>query len=519
MERYNLPLSGIEVTINEEETGTEETASPLTPPTQTGTEEDISTAEPEPPGRILPPKNRRSRPLHYIATRSLMLVSVFAVIGNIPVHSNITGSDDYSAQLAVDTLRDDAAEQLELATGNQPNSQELNLPGKSEIETYAGHAVEPLPSAREGDWELHQIARGDTLADILSPLKVSTTEAALTADETVKKELTNLKAGNKILIQINDDKVEQLIYATGKRKAFIVSAQNDGYTGKWDNELFEEQHNRIAFTIRNPYHYEASKAGLPKSISRELVSIFKSQVNFRSLKIGDQVSTIFEDYFYQSERIYTGKILAAEFNHRDNIYQKVRFVLSDDRTMYLSPEGDLALKEVAFARYPLKGRFSSGFGYRRHPVLGTRRMHSGIDIAAPHGTPIHATGDGEARFVGRKGSYGKMIELRHASGITTRYGHMSQYKKNLGVGARVKRGDVIGYVGSTGRSTGNHVHYEFRVNNKPHNPRTVSLPTKGVLTASEMKDFKRLAKNMSYQLIQLRETASIDRNVRRQFGG
>ncbi len=146
-------------------------------------------------------------------------------------------------------------------------------------------------------------------------------------------------------------------------------------------------------------------------------------------------------------------------------------------------------------------------------------MHSGIDIAAPRGTPIYATGDGRVKFVGRKGSYGKTIELSHSGGIVTRYGHMSKYKPKLSRGAKVKRGDVIGYVGSTGRSTGNHVHYEFRVRGKAVNPKTVKLPTKGVLTAREMKSFKRLAKNMRYQLIRLRDTASIDRNVRRQFGG
>ncbi|PID99965.1 MAG: hypothetical protein CSA79_05845 [Thiothrix nivea] len=511
MKRYNLPDGGIEVVITNKQAKIEETSANAT-----------TTSLEEPPGHIQPPKpcKSKSRLLHYIATRSLVIAGVFAVVGNIPVHSKISITDDNNDHLVADILDETAAEQQTIAADKSFHTLELELPSSSNIETYSGHAVETLPPAREGEWELHQIARGDTLEDILIPLKVSTTEKDLTADASVSKVLSQLKAGKKILVQIKDNKVEQLIYATGKRKAFIVSAQKNGsYNGKWDDELFEEQHNRVAFTIRNPYHYEASKAGLPKSISRQLVRIFKNQVNFRKIQIGDQVSTIFEDYFYQSERIYTGKVLAAEFNHRKNIYQRVRFSLNERRTLYLEPEGDLALKEVAFARYPVKGRLSSGFGMRWHPVLKKQRMHSGLDIAAPRGTPIYATGDGRVKFVGRRGSYGKMIELRHGDGITTRYGHMSKYKKELGVGAKVKRGDVIGYVGSTGRSTGNHVHYEFRINNVAKNPRTVKLPTKGVLTAQEMKSFRRLAKNMRYQLIKLRETAAIDRNVRRQFGG
>ncbi len=495
MKRYNLPSGGIEVVINNEQAEIEETSASAT-----------TTSPEEPPGYMqVPNKPRKSRLLHYTATRSLVIASVFAIVGNIPVHSKISITDESNDHLVAEILDETVAEQQTIAADKSSHTLELELPSSSNIETYAGHAVETLPPAREGDWELHQIARGDTLKDILTPLKVSTTEKDLTADKSVGKVLGQLKAGKKILLQIKGDQVEQLIYATGKRKAFIVSAQKNGsYSGKWDDELFEEQHNRVAFTIRNPYHYEASKAGLPKSISRQLVKIFKNQVNFRKIQIGDQVSTIFEDYFYQSERIYTGKVLAAEFNHRKNIYQRIRFSLNERRTLYLEPEGDLALKEVAFARYPVKGRLSSGFGTRWHPILKKRRMHSGLDIAAPRGTPIYATGDGRVKFVGRRGGYGKMVELRHGNGITTRYGHMSKYKKGLSVGLKVKRGDVIGYVGSTGRSTGNHVHYEFRINNVAKNPRTVKLPT---------------AKNMRYQLIKLRETAALDRNVRRQFGG
>ncbi len=327
MKRYNLPSGGIEVVINNEQIS-ERTASPNMPS--------------ERQNRL--PKAQKIRPLRYLAIRSVALAGVFAIVGNIPVHSKIVDQPDDAEHLALNELQD--------STEGQLTTHELALPVASDVETYVGHAVEPLPSARDGEWELHQIARGETLDDILQPLKATTTAEELMADETIRKELSRLKADKKILVQINGRKVEQLIYATGKRKAYIVSLQNDKYVGKWDSELFEEQHNRIAFTIRNPYHYEATKAGLPKSISRQLVKIFKKQVNFRSIQIGDQVSAIFEDYYYQSERIYTGKVLAAEFNHRNNIYQRVRFVLNKDRILYLEPDGDLALKEVAFARYP-----------------------------------------------------------------------------------------------------------------------------------------------------------------------
>lgn len=507
MERYNLPTGGIEVIISG---GSQ---APQAETTNTSAHNGYSSSD-----KNSTPQLRKRRPLRYLATRSLILLGTFAVIGNIPVYSKINPPTIETARhFTIEAISDEHFEHNDPVTVTD-NTVELPLP--TAIETYTGHEIATLPSAVTGKWELRHISRGETLDDILAPLKLATSTESILLDKSVKKELSKLKADKKLLVQIDNRKVKQLIYATGKRKAYIVSFQDGKYSGKWDNGLFEEQHNRIAFTIHNPFHYDAEKAGVPVSVSRQLVKIFKKDVNFRRIKPGDQVSVIFEDYYYQSERIFTDNVLAAEFKHRGDIYQRIRFTLNSEKSIYLKPNDDVEIKQVAFNRRPLKrGRLSSGFGMRRHPVLRKRRMHSGTDFAAPRGTPIYATGDGRVRFVGRKGGYGKSIELRHGYGVTTRYGHMSKYKKGLGVGAKVKRGDVIGYVGSTGRSTGNHVHYEFHVNGKPKNPMKVKLPKKGMLTAKEMKDFKRLAKNMSYQLIKLRETASIERDVKQQFGG
>lgn len=510
MERFNLPTGGIEVIISDGDPAPE-------------VENCSTTAEPLLPARAAAPKLKKRKPLRYLITRSLVLVGAFALVGNIPVYSKINpiaSDNDSDSHFVLDGAQHEYATQ-NLSLADKPTNNDglaIHLP--TAIETYTGHEIAALPSAIDGKWKLHHISKGETLEDILSPLKLLTTTGSLLLDPTVKKALSELDADKKILVQVNNRKIEQLIYATGKRKAYIVSFQDGKYTGKWDNGLFEEQHNRIAFTIHNPFHYDAEKSGLPVSVTRQLVTIFKKDVDFRRIKVGDQVSVIFEDYYYQSERIFTNKVLAAEFNHRGTIYQRIRFNANRNKALYLRPGDDLQIKQVAFNRRPIRGgRLSSGFGMRRHPVLRKRRMHAGADFAAPRGTPIYATGDGSVRFVGRRGGYGKSIELSHGYGVTTRYGHMSKYKKGLGRGDKVKRGEVIGYVGSTGRSTGNHVHYEFRVNGKPHNPMRVKLPEKGMLTKQEMADFKHLAKSMSYQLIKLRDTASIERNVRRQYGG
>ena len=140
---------------------------------------------------------------------------------------------------------------------------------------------------------------------------------------------------------------------------------------------------------------------------------------------------------------------------------------------------------------PIDGaRISSGFGRRKHPVLGYSKMHKGVDFAAPTGTPIYAAGDGVIEKLGRWSSYGKYIRIRHHHGLKTAYAHMNGYKRGLKTGSRVKQGDVIGYVGATGRVTGAHLHYEVLLNGRQSNPRKLKLPKGNKLTGNDLSIFK-----------------------------
>lgn len=528
MERYNLPVGGIEVTIGRKETTKLDEVHAITSSSEVRaqfqqrqpsllnsapTSKNKAPSTKAAPHQAKPhsPKPLKIRTFNYVFSRSLMVIAVLVALGNIPVHSTVMLSDRSDLELS------DEAQAAILRQAK--NTEQLNLPIVTE--TYAGYEMEALPSANHGEWTFYPIAAGTSIEEVLAELNVTTHLAALMADPDNEKVLSNLQTGNKVFIQVSEETVKQIIYATGKRTAYIISLQDGKYLGRWDNEVFEEQHNRVAFTVHNPFHYEANKAGLPISITRQLSKVFKEDVDFRQIAIGDQVSVIFEDFFYQSERIFSQNILAAEFNHKGEAYQRIRFQLESGKTRYLRPDEETELKQVAFNRLPLKGagRLSSGFGSRAHPVFRFRRMHTGTDFAAPYGTPIYATGDGSVQYVGRKGGYGKVIELSHGDGISTLYGHMSNYQKGLASGDSVKRGDVIGYVGSTGTSTGNHVHYEFKINGAPQDPMSVALPEKGMLSPTEMKNFKEYARNLTNQLIKLRETAAIERNVRREFGG
>ena len=141
-------------------------------------------------------------------------------------------------------------------------------------------------------------------------------------------------------------------------------------------------------------------------------------------------------------------------------------------------------------RTPINGaRLSSRFGMRKHPILGYSKMHRGIDFAAKRGTPIMAAGDGRISFIGRNGSYGKFIEIKHLNGFSTRYGHLQKFQKKLKKGSNVKQGQRIGYVGNTGRSTGPHLHYEVKHNRRMINPMTLKLPSKIKVDEDEISNF------------------------------
>ena len=224
--------------------------------------------------------------------------------------------------------------------------------------------------------------------------------------------------------------------------------------------------------------------------------MFSKDLNFkRDIARGDKVTLIYESIELDGEAISSRHLLAARYDKKNTRYQRMRYRLKD-KIHYFSTNGDdTELKKVAFDRRPIKGRLSSHFNpNRRHPIFRTIRPHNGTDYAAARGTPIYATADGVIRFQGRKGGYGNVVELKHANAISTRYGHMSAFNPKLRQGIQVKRGDVIGYVGSTGNSTGNHVHYEFHVNGQAVDPETITLPTVGLMTKKEQRQFRHSSK-------------------------
>ena len=234
----------------------------------------------------------------------------------------------------------------------------------------------------------------------------------------------------------------------------------------------------------------------------ELANIFGWDIDFAlDIRKGDNFTVLYEELYRDGEKISDDKIIAADFVNDGKIYRAVRYKNPQtSESEYYTPDGKSMRK--AFIRSPVHfSRISSGFNLKRkHPILLNKRPHRGVDYAAKRGTPIYAAGDGKVIFKGKKGGYGKVMILKHGSKYTTLYAHLKTYNRKLKTGSRVKQGQTIAYVGSSGLATGPHLHYEFRVNGVHRNPLTVRLPASNPVPKRYMDDFDQITAPVIAQL-------------------
>jgi len=240
-----------------------------------------------------------------------------------------------------------------------------------------------------------------------------------------------------------------------------------------------------------------------------MVRIFGWDIDFvQDIRVGDSFHVIFTDYQLSGEKLSDGDILAAEFTTQGQTYRAIRFEDDDGGVSFYTPEGESMLG--TFLRSPVEfSRISSRFGKRKHPISKKWKTHKGVDYAASRGTPVRATADGKVLLAGRKGGYGKTVVLRHAGRFSTLYAHMNGFAKKIRSGARVKQGQIIGYVGSTGYSTGPHLHYEFRVDGVHRNSLTYKTPKASSVSKKHKAKFDQIAINWQTQLDGLRHAYQI----------
>ncbi|MCH7832503.1 MAG: peptidoglycan DD-metalloendopeptidase family protein [Proteobacteria bacterium] len=256
---------------------------------------------------------------------------------------------------------------------------------------------------------------------------------------------------------------------------------------------------RAGGVIRTSLYVAGRKAGIPRRVLAELIRAYSWDVDFqRDIRAGDRFEVLYMRFFDgpggnkgndKGRLVYSGPILYAALTLSGKRYPIYLHATKDGNSDYFDDKGQSARK--ALMRTPIDGaRLSSGFGRRRHPILGYTKLHRGVDFAAPRGTPIYAAGNGVVVQSGRNGAYGKYVRIRHNSRYSTAYAHMRVINRSARRGKRVKQGQIIGTVGSTGRSTGPHLHYEILAGGVRTNPMKVKMPSGRKLKGEALEDFQ-----------------------------
>lgn len=262
-------------------------------------------------------------------------------------------------------------------------------------------------------------------------------------------------------------------------------------------------------TIESSLYETLVNQGVNILVANGLSEIFGWEVDFFRLYKGDKFKVIYEKRFVDGKPYGIGQIIAAEFEHRGQVYDAY-FYESDDAYGYYDSNGNSVQKALLKAPFKYSQRISSNFSYNRfHPVLKRRMPHYGVDYAAPMGTPVISVGDGEVVLSRYNGAAGNMVKIRHNSTYSTAYLHLNGYASGIKEGRRVKQGQVIGYVGKTGRVTGVHLHYNVYKNDQPVNPVKLVLPPSKGISDSELETYKEAISSLREQLYLLTEEEKI----------
>lgn len=351
------------------------------------------------------------------------------------------------------------------------------------------------------------LRKGDTLMALLKREGVPAADAhyaiaALSKNHNLRK----LQAGQQITLGFSADQPGHLQQVALKADFDrVIRAERDGaqsFTGKVDAVPLERLTARAGGKINDSLYVAARQSSLPHAIIIDLIHIYSFDIDFqREIRTGDEFEVYFERYVDDTGRIVKeGPILYANLVLSGRQIQLYRFTPGDAGSAdYFNEEGHSVRK--ALLRTPVDGaRLTSRFGRRRHPILGYSRMHKGVDFGARSGTPVRAAGDGVIEKSSWNGGYGRYIRIRHNSTYKTAYAHLSGYARGIKAGAKVKQSQIIGYVGSSGRSTGPHLHYEVKKSGSHVNPLKLRLPSGRRLSGEQLTVFKDSASRLMAEI-------------------
>lgn len=361
------------------------------------------------------------------------------------------------------------------------------------------------------------VSSGDTLSTILQAHGLSYSEIHAIADVLKKQAGISTLRADKDKIEIrrphDDAPVSKIVVIPSPWRQIELSC-ND--SGAWEcNSIDIERDTRAVYKtgeIRDgdSFYLAGSRAGIPAGILADVYDLLAFEMDFeRDIRAGQRFSVLYEENYSDGAKIDNGNVLAVSFQALRGDVKMYRFRKSDGSVGYYDADGNGAIKSLK--RTPINNaKVTSNFSTsRKHPVLGYTRAHKGVDFRASTGTPIPAAGAGRVIARGYNRGHGNYVKLRHNGSYETLYAHMSKFAKGVVVGTTVRQGQTIGYVGSTGLSTGPHLHYEIIKNGKHVNPMTVKLPAISNLNASDKKKFMEYRRVLDDGIDQLAKYPSL----------
>ncbi len=354
-----------------------------------------------------------------------------------------------------------------------------------------------------------KVRNGDSIQRILYDQKISPADVnnvinalrreynigALRNDQKVYLIVKREKNGNFVSrLTVNIDNITSV---------HVFLNKDNVYETRRVTKILTKKNHLVETTIDRGIYRTAKQSGIENSIVAQFARLYGFEVDFqRDLKKNDKIKIFYERYLDDdgvSQR--TGNIIYSEITNVERNIILYRYEYPNGSIAYFTPEGKSI--EKSLMRTPINGaKLSSRYGFRIHPILGYNQMHQGTDFAAPIGTPVMASGAGTVEYSGWKGGYGKFISIRHSAVYQTNYAHLQDYAKSMRRGAKVQQGQVIGYLGSTGSSTGPHLHYEVVVNGKKENSQTLKLPSAAPLEGNNKNLFEIQKRNIDNLILE-----------------
>ena len=351
---------------------------------------------------------------------------------------------------------------------------------------------------------------GDNIQRILYDQKISPTEVNNVLNALRREyNVGTLRNDQKVYLVVKREKngnfVSRLTVNIDNITTVHVFLNKDNvYETKRVTKILTKKNHLVETTIDRGIYRTAKQSGIENSIVAQFARLYGFEVDFqRDLKKNDKIKIFYERYLDDdgvSQK--TGNIIYSEITNVEKNIILYRYEYPNGSIAYFTPEGKSI--EKSLMRTPINGaKLSSRYGFRIHPIIGYNQMHQGTDFAAPTGTPIMASGSGTIEYSGWKGGYGKFISIRHSPVYQTNYAHLQDYAKGIRRGIKVQQGQVIGYLGSTGSSTGPHLHYEVVVNGRKENSQTLKLPSAAPLEGNNKNFFEIQKRNIDNLILEV----------------